>query len=163
MPAEGVLDREETILTAALADAGKSGTFNVTRWKRILELIGDSVKRGKQMTIDADLHKTYRDWFRHVKQNHNFFPLEEEWRSIVMDQLQTIDALKYCQKCHEPWNANGLARHETSCRMNIEIAQAHTSEAANQAAAAVQPGDIEDVGTKDVIVDWKTTTPELQG
>ena len=33
---------------------------------------------------------------------------------------------KYCQKYHEPWNANGLARHETSCCKNIETAQTVT-------------------------------------
>ena len=123
------------------------------------------------MSIDADLpcpfsgcgekHKTYKVWFKHMKQHHNLFQQEEAWKSIATDQLQTIGGLKYCQKCHEPWNANGLARHETSCRKNIETAQTMTSEAANQAAAAVQPGDIANIGNKEVIVDWNTITPEL--
>jgi len=104
---------------------------------------------------------TYKDWFKHMRQHHNLFQQDEAWKSIATDQLQNIGGLKYCQKCHEPWNANGLARHETSCRKNIETAQTMTSEAANQAAAAVQPGDIADIGNKEVIVDWDTITPEL--
>ena len=149
MSDEGSPGQEEVTLSKALADAGKSGTFSVIQWEGILDLISKSVKRGKQMSIAADLpcpfsgcgekHKTYKDWFKHMKQHliHNLFQQEEPWKSIATDQLKNIGGLKYCQKCHEPWNANGLARHETSCRKNIESAQTMTSEAANQDAAAV--------------------------
>jgi len=44
---EGCPDQEETMLSKALADAGKSGTFNVIRWEGIPDLISKSVKRGK--------------------------------------------------------------------------------------------------------------------
>ena len=45
-------DQEDTMLSKALADAGKSGTFNVTRWEGILDHSDQQVCEKRETNVN---------------------------------------------------------------------------------------------------------------